>query len=198
MPLGAASPATASGDFDEEHYSLHVSGDAELARLLNIAQALGIGTPGVGLAGPAQLDVDLAGSWMGFAPPAPSGTIQLNTVTAELQGVSEPLLIDSASVSLQNQLVNVTSFAAAFAKGTALGGSASFPGSLHRSGELRFSVRCTCRRGLAQPAESVAQPQFPQTALVSPAGNWTAARRRLDEVAAPAGTFPRPVLSSAR
>ncbi|MGB8889349.1 MAG: AsmA family protein [Candidatus Korobacteraceae bacterium] len=142
MPLGAASPATASGDFDEEHYSLHVSGDAELARLLNIAQALGIGTPGVGLAGPAQLDVDLAGSWMGFAPPAPSGTIQLNTVTAELQGVSEPLLIDSASVSLQNRLVNVTSFAAAFAKGTALGGSASFP--VHCTGPencvLRFDV----------------------------------------------------------
>ena len=35
---------------------------------------------------------------MGFAPPAPSGKVQLRTVTAELQGVSEPLLIDSASV----------------------------------------------------------------------------------------------------
>jgi AsmA family/AsmA-like C-terminal region len=143
MPLGAASPATASGDFDPEHYSLHVSGGAELARLLNIAQALGVGTPGVGLAGSAQLDVDLAGSWMGFAPPAPSGTLQLRTVTAELQGVSEPLLIDTASVSLENRLVDVTSFAAAFAKGTSLGGSANFP--VHCTGPencvLRFDVQ---------------------------------------------------------
>ena len=143
MPLGAASPATASGGFDTEHYSLHVSGDAELARLLNIAQALGIGTPGVGLAGSAQLDVDLAGSWTGFAPPAPSGTVQLHAVTAELQGVAEPLLIDTASVNLQNRLVNVTSFAAAFAKGTAIGGSANFP--VHCTGPencvLRFDVR---------------------------------------------------------
>ena len=96
MSLGAASPATASGDFDEEHYSLHLTGDAELARLLNIAQALGVGTPGIGLAGTAQLDVEVAGSWMGFAPPAPSGTVQLHTATAELQGVSEPLLVDTA------------------------------------------------------------------------------------------------------
>ena len=110
--------------------------------MLNIAQALGIGTPGVGLAGPAQLDVELAGSWMGFAPPAPSGTVQLQTVTAELQGVSEPLLIDTASVSLENRLVNVTSFAAAFAKGTSIGGSANFP--VHCTGPencvLRFDV----------------------------------------------------------
>ncbi len=127
MPLGAASPATGSGDFDQEHYSLHVSGGAELSRLLNIAQALGIGTPGVGLSGPAKLDVELAGSWMGFAPPAPSGTAQLNAVTAELQGVAEPLLINTASVSLENRQVKVTSFSAAFAKGTGIGGSADFP-----------------------------------------------------------------------
>ncbi len=142
MPLGAASPATASGDFDQEHYSLHVNGPAELARLLNISQALGIGTPGIGLSGPAQLDVELAGAWMGFAPPAPSGTAQLKAVTAELQGVAEPLLIDAASVSLENRQVNVTSFAAAFAKGTVIGGSANFP--VHCTGPencvLRFDV----------------------------------------------------------
>ena len=142
MPLGAASPATASGDFDQERYSLHVTGDAELARLLNIAQALGIGTPGVGLAGPAQMDVDIAGPWMGFAPPAPSGTVQLHTVTAELQGVSEPLLIDSAAVNLENRSVNVTSFSGAFSKGTSIAGSASFP--VHCTGPencvLRFDV----------------------------------------------------------
>ncbi len=127
MPLGAPSPATGSGEIDAEHYSLHVSGGAELGRLLNVAQAFGIGTPGIGLAGVAQVDVGTVGSWTGFASPAPSGKIQVRTATAELQGVSEPLLIDSASVLLADQLVNVTSFSGAFSQGTELTGSASFP-----------------------------------------------------------------------
>ena len=127
MPLGAPSPATGSGEIDADHYSLHVSGGAELGRLLNVAQAFGIGTPGIGLAGVAQVDVGTVGSWMGFASPAPLGKMQVRTATAELQGVAEPLLIDSASVLLADQLVKVTSFSAAFSQGTQLTGSASFP-----------------------------------------------------------------------
>lgn len=127
MPLGAPSPATGSGEIDADHYSLHVSGGAELGRLLNVAQAFGIGTPGIGLAGVAQVDVGTVGSWMGFASPAPTGKMQVRTATAELQGVSEPLLIDTASVILGDQLVKVTSFSAAFSQGTELTGSASFP-----------------------------------------------------------------------
>ncbi len=127
MPLGAPSPATGSGEIGAEHYSLHLSGGAELGRLLNVAQAFGIGTPGIGLAGVAQVDVGTVGSWIGFASPAPSGKIQVRTATAELQGVSEPLLIDTASVLLADQLVKVTSFSAAFSLGTELTGSASFP-----------------------------------------------------------------------
>ncbi|MGC2110817.1 MAG: AsmA family protein [Candidatus Korobacteraceae bacterium] len=127
MPLGAASPAIAGGSADTERYSLHLTGNAELARLMKVAQALGIGTPGVGLAGNAHLDIEAAGAWMGFAPPSLAGKVLLQTATAELQGVSEPLLIDSAAVTLENQLASITSFRASFSKGTALNGSANFP-----------------------------------------------------------------------
>ena len=57
--------------FDQDRYSVNLKGEAELARLLNIAKALGVGTPGVGLAGAAQIDLDVAGTWVGFAPPVP-------------------------------------------------------------------------------------------------------------------------------
>jgi AsmA-like protein len=127
LSLGLPSPATASATFDRDHYSVNLSGEAELARLLNLGKALGVGTPGVGLAGPAQIDLQLSGSWVGFAPPVPSGRVQLQSVTAELQGVSEPLQIASAAVTLANQAVNVTSFTAAFAQGPQLSGSATFP-----------------------------------------------------------------------
>jgi len=127
IPLGAPSPATASASFDAEHYSVNLSGEAELARLLNIAKALGIGTPGIGLAGAAQVDLELAGTWGGFAPPVSSGRVQLHNATAELQGVTEPLQISSAAATLANQELTVTSFTAGFAKGPGLSGSASFP-----------------------------------------------------------------------
>jgi hypothetical protein len=143
VPLGAASPATASGVFDPASYQLHVSGGAELGRLLNVAQAVGIGTPGVGLAGSAQLDLDVAGTWTGFAPPAPSGKMQIRTATAELQGISEPILIDSASLTLDNEMVMLGPFSAGFTKGGQLAGSATFP--VHCTGPesclLQFDVR---------------------------------------------------------
>ena len=53
--------------------------------------------------------------------------MQLHNVTAELQGVAEPLLISSATATLANQEVTVTSFTAGFAKGPEISGSASFP-----------------------------------------------------------------------
>src|SRR5208283_3808618 len=127
LSLGAASPATASAVFDPEHYSINLSGEVELARLLNVGKALGVGTPGVGLAGPSETNLEIAGTWVGFAPPVPSGKIQLRNVTAELQGVSEPLRIASATATLASQAVNVTSFTAALAQGPEISASASFP-----------------------------------------------------------------------
>lgn len=127
LSLGAASPTTASAAFDPDRYNVTLKGEVELARLLNVAKALGVGTPGVGLTGPAQIDVQVAGTWVGFAPPAPSGKIQLHNGTAELQGVSEPMQIASASATLANQSVNVTAFDAAFAQGPEVKGSANFP-----------------------------------------------------------------------
>ena len=127
VPLGAVSPAAASAEITQDRYSFHLSGGAELGHLLNVAQALGVGTPGVGLEGSAQVDLQLAGPWMGFAEPSPTGKIQINSATAELQGVSEPLQVDTATVALQNQTANITSLTAAFTHGVQLSGSATFP-----------------------------------------------------------------------
>jgi len=127
MPLGAASPATAAGYFDLAHYQITLRGGAELARLLNIARAMGIGTPAIGLAGPAQVNLQVAGAFTGFAPPLPSGDLELRTATAELQGIFEPLQIDAATVILTDRTANVNRIAAEFNGGPAVNGSASFP-----------------------------------------------------------------------
>ncbi len=127
LTLGATSPATATAAFDQDHYIVSLSGEAELSRLVSVAKALGIGTPGIGLAGAAQINLEIGGTWVGFAPPVPSGKVQLRDATAELQGVSAPLQIASADATLANQAVNVTSFTGVFAQGPEISGSASFP-----------------------------------------------------------------------
>jgi len=127
IPLGAASPSTAAGYFDLQHYRITLIGDAEMTRLMNIAAAMGIGVPAIGLAGPAQLDLEIAGAWTGFAPPVPSGKVLLHDATAELQGVREPLHLASATATLADQAVTISSFSAEFNDGPSLGGSASFP-----------------------------------------------------------------------
>ena len=127
MPLGAPSPAAVTGYFDLQQYQITLSGNAELARLLNVARATGIRAPAIGLAGPAQINLKIAGAWTGFAPPQPSGDVRLTDATAELQGVLEPLLVNSATVTFGGQIANLTSFAGEFAGGPSLSGSGSFP-----------------------------------------------------------------------
>jgi len=127
LSIGGESPAVVSGFFDEENYRTTISGDVELTRLLQVARAFGIGTPGIGLAGAGDAELDLAGAWAGFSAPVISGQLQLHNASAELQGVNEPLHILSAQTAVSNQVVNVTSFSATLGSETAISGSAGFP-----------------------------------------------------------------------
>jgi hypothetical protein len=56
-----------------------------------------------------------------------TGKIQLRNVTAELQGVAEPLEIASGTASLSGQTVSLDPFSASFVQGPDVRGSASFP-----------------------------------------------------------------------
>ena len=127
LSIGGASPAVAGGFFDEENYRATISGDAELTRLLQVARAFGIGTPGIGLAGGSDVELDIAGAWAGFSAPVISGQMHLRDANAELQGVNEPLHIASAQTTIANQTVNVSSLSASFGNGPAITGSANFP-----------------------------------------------------------------------
>jgi hypothetical protein len=94
---------------------------------MSIAKAMGINAPAIGLAGAAQINLEIAGAWTGFAPPVPSGKVQLTNATAELQGVGEPLQVASATATLAEQTITIGSFSAEFKDGPTVGGSASFP-----------------------------------------------------------------------
>jgi AsmA family/AsmA-like C-terminal region len=151
MPLGAVSPASAEGFFDLAQYNISLRGDAELTRLTAIARATGIEAPSIGLAGKAQIDFSMDGAWTGFAPPAPSGKLQVRDALIEMQGVLQPMQVSAASIALAQQSVNINSFSGSFKNGPTISGSASFP--LHCSG----AGTCLVSFDLHTPGTSLAE-----------------------------------------
>jgi len=128
LPLGAATPATVDGLFDDEHFSLHIQGDAKLERLQQFARAIGVGVPKIALAGPASIDLAIAANWMAFANPEVTGSAQLKNTRAEVPGLSAPLEISSVRVELDHNRFTLRNASASVGKVT-LTGSASFPRS---------------------------------------------------------------------
>jgi hypothetical protein len=138
LAMGGTAPAVVSGFFDEDNYRATLGGPAELTRLLEVASAFGIGSPAIGLKGDSEVELELAGPWMGFTPPATSGQMKIKHAIAELQGVNEPLQIASASATLRSELVSIDSFTGSFASGPALEGSVSFPMQCNRAAGCRL------------------------------------------------------------
>jgi hypothetical protein len=151
IPLGAASPASASAFFDLASYRIVLSGNAELSRLLDVAKAMGISAPALDLTGEARLDVvSIAGGWTGFVPPAPSGRILIYDATVVLPGVFEPLQISQGGLMLNDQSAALL-FNAQFKSGPSISGSANFP--LHCSAP----PNCTLHFDLRTPETSLAR-----------------------------------------
>jgi AsmA protein len=104
IPLGGAAPANASGWISTTGYNLQVQGDAELARLLQVARATGIAGPRFGLFGAAKLDVGLSGDWEGTRV-GTFGKAQIRSARAEVPGIAGPVQIHSAQVALAGNQV---------------------------------------------------------------------------------------------
>src|SRR5579884_629329 len=95
VPLDADTPATATGWIGTSGYSLALTGEARLPRLLQVARSLGLHAPPLPADGNAKLDLDLTGAWSGFAPVTVTGLAQLGAVTAHIKGVAALLKITS-------------------------------------------------------------------------------------------------------
>ncbi len=145
IPLGGAAPASASGWISARGYNLQVQGDAELARLLQVARATGVASPRFGLFGAAKLDVWLSGNWDGTRV-GTFGKAQIRSARAEVPGIAGPVQMHSAQLALAgNQVL--------FHNLTAQIGKSVF------TGEAQFPRRCddvaSCVSGFDVQAETV-------------------------------------------
>lgn len=125
--LGGASPATASAIIEGDGFSVQVAGDADVARALQIARALGIGVPKVDAKGTSRLNLQVSGKWVGFEAPLTTGTVQLKNVDADIPGLIEPIRIASANVVLAPDRMTVQNVAGTISKSPAVSGSVTVP-----------------------------------------------------------------------
>ena len=122
ISLGAPTPARVQAEFSGSQYSVRVTGDAELDRLLRIARASGLRPTELAASGSVFLDLNLSGGWAGFAPPAITGRAQLRSATAEFPGLATRVEIAGANVVLDPLKVRIENMRAALER-TAISGT---------------------------------------------------------------------------
>lgn len=108
LALGRPVPAQALGWIARSGYRMAVRGDGEVSHTLRLASLLGMPAVKANVEGAAQMELQIAGSWIGsvtgsasnFMPPAVTGTVQLLNVHAHARGMSGPIEISSAQLRL--------------------------------------------------------------------------------------------------
>ena len=89
-------PATLAAWISHDGYLAEIRGDADLARLFEVAKLAGLPTPASDLTGSAKGTVQISGAWPGFGPATVTGDAQLKNIGARMSGVATPLKISSA------------------------------------------------------------------------------------------------------
>lgn len=125
LPLGGAGVSFADGWLSSTGYHFDLEGDAELRRLLQVGDALGLRPPKVSAAGGVRASLQVDGRWNGFGAPVLTGSAQLRNVAAQMKGVAAPVQVSSVTLAISEDRVSVQKLAAS------LGGTGiSFTGSL--------------------------------------------------------------------
>lgn len=134
VALGRPTPSTARGSITKTGYYASLVGEAGVAHVLRLARLLGLPSPRATAEGTAQMDLQIAGSWLrweagapsGFLPPVVTGTAQLQNVRAEMRGLNAPIEISSAHIQLSPDGIWVDKFIATAAQ-TRWSGSLALP-----------------------------------------------------------------------
>ena len=126
LALGRPGNATVRGQVSRSGYSLLVQGDAEVQRLLEVSRTVGLPAPQTTASGEAHISLQVGGHWAGFAAPAVTGTAVLHAVHARVRGLTDPLEIASATISLTPNAVEVQKLTAS-AAGNTWRGSLTIP-----------------------------------------------------------------------
>lgn len=108
VTLGRPAPVQVRGWVSRSGYGMVVRGEGEVSHVVRAASLLGLPATRGNVAGVAQMELLIAGSWAtdlvgtssGFSAPKVTGTVQLHNLRATVQGVNGPIEISSAELQL--------------------------------------------------------------------------------------------------
>lgn len=164
VPLGRPNPVTVHAKLSRTGYNVQIQGDAQIRRLLQTAETIGLAVPRFSADGPAKLDLQVAGIWSGFPAPDVSGRAVLHGVSADLKDLNEPLEIESATLAIAPDGTKVSNLTASLAGST-------WRGSLEIPQPCPREVKCSVRFNLA--ADKIDTMQLRQAAVAgSNTGMW--------------------------
>ncbi|HEV2468349.1 MAG TPA: AsmA family protein [Candidatus Sulfotelmatobacter sp.] len=131
VPIGGgnASNAAVRGWLNRSGYEIAVAGETEITRTLRLAQMIGLPALVTPAEGPAQVDLQVAGTWAdasGFVGPRATGTIKLRNVQFTPHDVGAPVEIVAAEMLLLPDQARVTKLNARI-EATNLTGSLEMP-----------------------------------------------------------------------
>jgi hypothetical protein len=144
---GHAGNATVRGWISRGGYDLAIAGEAEIARTLRVARLIGVPSVATVTEGTAQVDLHIAGAWIGsgggsasgFAGPQAIGTARLRNVQIAVRGVGGPVEIVSADMTLSPDRVRVAKLNAK-AAGTNWSGSLEMPRGCIPACPVKFAL----------------------------------------------------------
>lgn len=98
---------TVGGWISKSGYRFALRGDTNLRNAFRLAKTLGISTYHPAAQGSAHVDASLSGAWRGFGAPQLLGSAELKNVRAEMRGFNQPVLINSALLSLTADVITM-------------------------------------------------------------------------------------------
>ena len=105
---GKTGAATIRGWAARSGYAFGAAGDAEIERALKVARVLGLPTLTTNAKGIAQLNLQIAGTWAGFARAQITGTAKLRDLHVALRPSSEPVEVHSAELQFAPDALRVS------------------------------------------------------------------------------------------
>ena len=110
LSMGKAGSLHLQGALSQSGYEGSVRGDARVRELLQAARIVSIPVPAVNADGNSNLDLAIAGDW--GSKPKITGTAQLHSVSAQVLGFERPVIINKASLAIQEDALRVTNLTA--------------------------------------------------------------------------------------
>ena len=123
-------------------YNVQVQGNAQVRRLLQSAETVGLPVAKISADGPVKVDLQIAGEWRGFAAPNITGKAQLHAVHADVAEFNQPVEIEAANIVLSPERTRVSNITALLAGGT-------WRGWLDAPRPCNREIKCTVHFNLA-------------------------------------------------